>query len=312
VVILFFLLVVRLNDLFFVDDFFDWLFDDDFLFVVVFFLGVVRFFLNNFLFVVVLFLGVVRFFLNNFLFVDDFFDWLFVDVFFLDWFFVDDFLLVVVFFLGVVVLFFLVVVVWVFNFFVLVHEDWFVTGLVITISTFEEGGHESFGLIVFGLEEGITDGTKCFGKAVELSAESISEIASSSILSGFEVICFAIKESVEPAEHFTSCITKVSPDLLNGFLVKLIFEVDLLGKFGGLGCIISVCDVVSLVGLLLLEDLGGLLDGTLQVLSSLGELSSHGCSDAFRCTCPLTGFGEQEVLERIGNAISVRCGGVKS
>ena len=237
----------------------------------------VRFFLNDFL--------------NNFLFVDDFFNWLFVDDFFLDWFFVDDFLLVVVRFLGLVVLFFLVVVVWVFNFFVLVHEDWFVTGLVFTISTFVEGSHESLGLIVFGLEEGITDGTKCFGKAVELSAESISEVVSSGILSCNKVITFAVKESVEPGEHFTSCISEVSPDLLNGFLVKVIFEVDLLGKFGGLGSILNVCDVVSLVGLLLLEDLGGLLDGTLQVLSSLGELSSHGCSDACRGTFPLSDFG---------------------
>ena len=186
-IILFFLLVVRLLNNFFVDDFLDWLFVNDWLFDDNFFYVVVRFFL-----------GVVALFL-----VDDFLNWFFVDDF-LDWFFVDDdFLLVVVrFFLGVVALFlvvgwFLVVsfvdddfllvffgvvifldVVWLFDFFVMVHEDWFVTGLVLTISTFVEGGHESLSLVVFGLEEGITDGTKCIGKSIKLSAESISKMVS--------------------------------------------------------------------------------------------------------------------------------------
>jgi hypothetical protein len=132
---------------------------------------------------------------------------------------------------------------------------------------------------VFGLEEGITDGTKCFGKSVELSAESISEEISSCVLCGNEVIRFTVEESIEPLEHFTSSGSEVSPDLLDGFLVELVLKVNLLGEGSGLGGITLVGDVVSLVGLLLLEDLGGLLDGTLQVLTSLGELSSHGCSD---------------------------------
>ena len=162
-------------------------------------------------------------------------DWLFDDWLNVHWLFDDDWLfndvlvdrllrLVVVGLLAlVVVLRFLGVVgffvhwsgVWLFNLFVRLGEDWLVAWLVVAVSVAVEGVHESLGLVVLGLEEGISDGAEGVSEAVEFVGEALGEGVSGNFLGGGEVFSLTDEEGVEPFKSGASFGSESGPDGLD-------------------------------------------------------------------------------------------------
>ena len=86
------------------------------------------------------------------------------------------------------------VLVWVLNNLVLVLEDWLIVGLVVSVSVAVEGLHESLGLVVLCLEEGVTELSEGGSEAVQLISQCIGKGVANSVLGSSEGLSLFVEE----------------------------------------------------------------------------------------------------------------------
>ena len=204
------------------------------------------------------------------------------------------------------------VLVWVLNNLVLVLEDWLIVGLVVSVSVAVEGLHESLGLIVLCLEEGVTELSEGGSEAVQLISQCIGKGVANSVLGSSEGLSLFVEECVEPLFQAGSLVSECRPDTLNSLLEDLVLKINLLGQGLPLVVILNSRDEVSLVGLLLSEDSCGFLNACLESFSLSLDLVAKIRASGSSSGLPLSELGCQEALEGLCSGGGTRCGSLDS